>query len=549
MRESRQVFDYLGNHPSFVMMQLGNEMGGNTAIFERFLAEWRAADSRHLYSIKANTRDNPSNIDYDVVRHVGGAPLRYQRGWPPRPEGSAFITQPPQTAIDWRQPVQAKAYPILQHESAQFCSYPDVLNQLPKFTGYLKPAYLDIARDQLGERGMLDQIPAFVEASGKWQVELIREEIEAAFRTPGLGGFHWLCLSDFTGQNCALVGLTDPFWDPKPYVRPRDVRHFCAPTVLLARLPQRVWTTADTFNAAIEVSHYGREELQLNDLQAVLRDASGRAVKMWELPASHFVQGSAQPAGRIEVPLGQLPAPAKYNLLLVSKKAGLQNDWDLWVFPHDLETEFPEGLVVGRGWDDTVRDALLAGKTVLLLPPIGSLKGDLPVCFTTHYWTSIGEHGGQSSASGILLDPTHPLFASFPTEAHANWHWWDLLTRCQPMILDQFEEARPWPRNYRPLIQPIDSWKDNRKLALVAEAKVGAGRLLICSIDIESDLHSRPATRQFRRSLLTYLQSPSFKPAITVPVETVASLFEKKSKTGKGNPNPNHGSSSLPTDG
>ncbi len=163
--------------------------------------------------------------------------------------------------------------------------------------------------------------------------------------------------------------------------------------------------------------------------------------------------------GGIELPLGPLAAPAKYNLLLVSRRAGLQNDWNLWLFPNAAEAAFPEELVIGREWDEAVRNALLGGRTVLLLPRIGSLKGELPNCFTTYYWTSMGEHGGQSSATGILLDPKHPLFASFPTEAHANWHWWDLLTLCQPMILDQFEETYPWPKNYIPLIQPIDSWK------------------------------------------------------------------------------------------
>ena len=170
------------------------------------------------------------------------------------------------------------------------------------------------------------------------------------------------------------------------------------------------------------------------------------------------------------------------------------------------------------------------GHTVLLLPKIGSLKGNLPTCFTTTYWTSFGSLGGQSSACGITLDNTSALFDGFPTETHANWQWWDMLNYCQPMILDQFEERYPWPKDYKPLIQPIDSWKMNRKLALVVEAEVGKGRLLICSIDIINSLDERIVAKQFRRSLINYMMSSNFAPKTKVTPAVISSLFDQSEK-------------------
>jgi len=93
------------------------------------------------------------------------------------------------------------------------------------------------------------------------------------------------------------------------------------------------------------------------------------------------------------------------------------------------------------------------------------------------------------------------------------------------MILDQWDDPDHWPKDYRALIQPVDTWKLNRKLALLAEARVGAGKLMICSMDIESDLDKRPVARQFRHSLLRYMKSDRFAPRSEITPEMVGSIF------------------------
>ena len=54
------------------------------------------------------------------------------------------------------------------------------------------------------------------------------------------------------------------------------------------------------------------------------------------------------------------------------------------------------------------------------------------------------------------------------------------------MILDDL------PRELRPTVQVIDDWVTNRKLGLVFEARVGSGKLLVCSIDLEHGLDANP---------------------------------------------------------
>ncbi|MGB0259189.1 MAG: hypothetical protein ACPGES_11105 [Coraliomargarita sp.] len=128
---------------------------------------------------------------------------------------------------------------------------------------------------------------------------------------------------------------------------------------------------------------------------------------------------------------------------------------------------------------------------------------------------------------GQICDPKHPLFAHFPTDKTTNWNWYELLVSARPMILDQWQMEDPWPKSYRPLIQPVNDWNTNYKLALLAEAKVGKGRLIVCSMDLDSDLDMRPVARQFRYSLLEYMNSAAFAPDTDITLEQLRSLYRE----------------------
>ena len=85
------------------------------------------------------------------------------------------------------------------------------------------------------------------------------------------------------------------------------------------------------------------------------------------------------------------------------------------------------------------------------------------------------------------------------------------------MILDDL------PRELTPIVQVIDDWVTNRKLALVFEARVGPGKLLVTSIDLH-DAVLDPVRRQLRACLLAYAASQQFRPTVDVTPE----LFRKR---------------------
>jgi hypothetical protein len=77
-----------------------------------------------------------------------------------------------------------------------------------------------------------------------------------------------------------------------------------------------------------------------------------------------------------------------------------------------------------------------------------------------------------------------------------------------------------------PIVQVIDDWNTNRKLGLLFEAKVGPGRLLVCGIDLRTNLQDRPVARQMRRSLLQYAASDAFDPETSSAVDELERLLK-----------------------
>ena len=125
---------------------------------------------------------------------------------------------------------------------------------------------------------------------------------------------------------------------------------------------------------------------------------------------------------------------------------------------------------------------------------------------------------------GIVLDEKHPAFTDFPTANHSDLQWWEIVNRAQPMHLEDF------PKTFRPLIQPIDTWFMNRRLALVFEAKVGKGKLVVSSADLGESNGDKPVANQLFYSLEKYMLSDKFNPVTSIDIALIKDLTQSPSK-------------------
>ena len=527
--ETERILRAYGNHPSFVLLSASNEAHGNwKPCLTQWVEHFRAKDPRRLYTPDTGWSliDEPGLVtgaDYLAIGRVGTNRVRGKSGWFGRDYGDSL------TGVN---------VPVIGHEVGQWVAYPD-FDVIKKFTGFMQPGNYDIFRDSAKAHGLLEQDKKFAWASGRFQLECYKEEIEANFRTPGLAGFQLLDLHDYTGQGTALVGLLDPFWESKGYVTPDKFKKFCNSTVPLARLNKRVFTTTDTFVVNIEAANFGA--IALTNAAGVWQivDSSGRIAASGEWPSTTIPIGKNFALGKVIVDLSKLPAPAQYKLTVQIRRTGVapvsnsspaqaeqkhgdrleacptfENDWNFWLYPAQVSDSTPTNVCVTRLWDEA-EGKLAAGGRVLYLPR----KSDLdwwspPLARVPVFWNAL-MGPTWSRMLGFWCETNHPALAEFPTEANCDWQWTELINDTRAVNLDRL------PHALQPIVQVIDDWNRNYKLGVVFECKVGNGKLMVCSIDLDS----KPEARQLRRSLLDYMSGKKFKPQTTVAVSDLRGLL------------------------
>ncbi|MBI5387140.1 MAG: discoidin domain-containing protein [Verrucomicrobia bacterium] len=497
--ESERIVRAYGNHPSFVLLTHGNEPHGPKR--EEYLAKWVEfwkRDGRFLVTSGSAYPQLPEN-----QYHVFHGP-RGPHGW---------------LGKDYRKDIEKLTVPVIVHEMGQWCVFPN-FDEIRKYTGPLKPKNFEIFRDSLQERGMLDQWRDFLRASGRLQVLCYKEEIEAAMRTPGVGGVQLLDLHDFPGQGTALVGVLDPFWEEKGYVKPEEFCRFCNTTVPLARLLRRTWTTDETLIAEVEVAHFGAAPLENVATEWKLVSGKGTVVARGEFPVRTIPLGQGTSLGRIDLNLSKLAAPQAYKLVVAVKNTPFENDWNVWVYPAKPDSTTAADVLVATALDTAALGRLDAGGKVLLLP--AKLSSEHPrLRFEPIFWNRYMFNSQPQQTLGLLCNAKHPALAQFPTEDFQDWQWRDIVTNARGMALDDL------PGTLRPVVQPIDDWNSNRRLGLVFECRVGPGKLLVCAADLEKNLDQRAAARQLRASLLAYAASSRFAPKVEVTKEALAKMLAR----------------------
>ncbi|EMI15663.1 glycosyl hydrolase family 2, sugar binding domain protein [Rhodopirellula maiorica SM1] len=532
-READRVLAAYGNHPSFMLFCAGNEPNG-VAGGGKFLTPWveryKAREDRVLVTAGAGWPIVAAN-DY----HIPPRPRIQQWGEELR---SRINAEPPETVTDYRKIISRYSSPVVAHEIGQWCVYPN-FDEMAKYTGTLKPKNFEIFRSFLDDAGMLHQANDFLMASGRLQVLTYKEEIEAALRTPGFGGFQLLDLRDFPGQGTALVGMLDPFWDSKPYMDPSEFRKFCGPVVPLARMSKRVWQQHETFVATVDLSHFGNKPLD-GSAAWVLRDSGNhgdnKVIGKGQWTLSGQMPGELYRIGTIECPLADVRSASKLTLevMVDDERQSVANDWDVWVYPSAVSDDAIDRDADARSSDhpvvttSRVSDAVAAaerGERVILTLDPNHVETDVQIGMSPIFWNWAWTNGQAPHTLGILCDPDQACFEGFPTDFHSNWQWWELISKSAAMPIDHL------PATVSPLIQVVPNWFRPERLALAWEAKLGTGRILVTSMDLKSQMDQRPVARQLLHSLKRYVASPHFDPVGTVTPEQVATLLRELSPT------------------
>lgn len=507
--EYEKIVVNYGNHPSFLLMSVGNELQHDFSWLNQMVREMKERDPRHLYTATSFTFE----------KGHGGHPEPYDdflvtqwtdNGWV-RGQG-VFEEEPPSFNHNYSSSLTGIDVPLVSHEIGQYAVYPH-LSEIEKYKGVLEPLNFKAIKADLEDKGLLGKSEEMTQASGKLAALLYKEEIERALKTPGMSGFQLLGLQDFPGQGTALVGLLDAFWDNKGAADIDWFRQFNNSVVPLLNFDAAVYDSAGAFEAEALLANYSDNDIDSDRIEwSLTKRGEKEPFATGSIDAKDVKAGSTVSVGRFSVPLNGIDNPSAVEVRL-KMNDNYMNSWQIYVYP---QTVTKMGDVVCTQSLDVALKALEEGRKVLLSPAMDNMNG-LESKFLPVFWSPV-HFPKQAGTMGIINNPKHPALAAFPNEGHTDWQWWRPVKRAKVINLDSIP-------NVDPIVGVIDNFVNNRRLGYIFEAKCGSGKLVFSSIDLFSPESNVIETNALENSLLNYMNGDLFMPQEDVPTEFLRQLM------------------------
>lgn len=523
------------NHPSFVMLTLGNELQAQDEGRERMRELVRTAkrmDPTRLYANGSNAFYGEEGCDpesdfytsqscKDVV--IRGT-FSGMRGYLNENYPSADRTYD-EAMAEIRKEYQK---PVFSFEVGQFEVLPD-FEELESFHGISDPVNLKLIKKRVEERGLLPTWEKYVEATGELSRLAYREEIEAAMRTRELSGISLLGLQDFPGQGTALVGMMNSHLEPKPYdfARPERFREFFQECRILVKLPHYTYEAGERLIAEVEAANFGKRNIEgvfcwtLAGKKSVSENGNCEPA---EIKSKNTViatgedteiticrPGSYTEVGSLDIPLDFVE---KNTALTLKVRIGDSiSAYPIWVYRKTTPV-CPENVYETRAFDVKTREILQNGGRVYLSPDADkeSLPYSIKTQFTTDFW-SVGTFADQEGGMGQLIDTEHPIFKEFPTDFHTDWQWWIMATK-RAVVL---------PHPMKTIITEMDSYAFLRPMAQLIEFRCLKGNVLLSTMELHKS-QQYPEARALQTAIYEYLSGEDFEPSEEIAEEELSML-------------------------
>jgi hypothetical protein len=344
-------------------------------------------------------------------------------------------------------------------------------------------------------------------------------------RTRGLAGYQLLDIQDYPGQGSAYVGILDAFMDSKGITTPQEWRQWTSPVVPMLATKKFCYANDEHLTGELLLANYSEDTLNNKDVTLFF----GRSAAKYTI---HSDSIGLSKVSDVDLNLSSFKQPEKIELSLNIEGTEHKNSYPIWVYPSQCELN-TSGLVIATQLTKSVAEQLNNGAHVLLMPDttqyVDNTVGGL---FMTDYWNyrmfkTICENNNKPVSPGtlgILTNPEHPIFKSFPTDMHTSWQWFEIIKNSRPMILDAFN------KDYFPTVQVIDNVERNHKLGLIFEFSVGTGKLLVVMSPLNR-LLQHIEVRWLYKSILDYMHSPDFNPQCHLSVEQLTKTLSVSAKT------------------
>ncbi|GGD56233.1 sugar-binding domain-containing protein [Paenibacillus nasutitermitis] len=545
-QELKELLGALNEHPSFVLLSMGNELIGKEghAQLNELVREARETDPTRLYTDNTGFGHLPEG-DREGDFYIPTL------NWHP-PVNTDFAATP-DTTQDFAAVTRLGSKPMLAHEHGQFTMYVRPQEE-EKYTGALEPSWLSYINENLQYKQWEGRLPEFQRITGSLLMDCLKEAMERARRTPDLAGIQLLDIRDFPGQGHATTGFLDVFWDEKGITTPEAVRAFNGETVLLMRSGGRTFFEGEQAKLALEISHYGSGTLDEALINWSFADQDG-------VLASGIAEAGSIEKGRTTrlqpiafvMPEGTA-GKIKFSVALSDGSRAINaNEWSFWVFPRVFPQEhkgqvltnidnvrtFLQDAVysqqIGIHWlsyrveagtkliiADRMSKELLQfmhdGGSVWLMPAKDALQDSISIHHLPIFWNYLWFPNQRGTTMGLILNE-HPALGRFPHEGQTDWHLYGMTEHSVAVSLDAMPSVEP-------IVEVIDHFARMKRLASVFECRVGAGKLFVSTLRLtDEDVCKKPETLFLFHEIFTYLMSEKFSPAARISAAELLAQF------------------------
>lgn len=547
INEGFEILDNFRNHPSFVMMSMGNELWGSENRLDEIMKAYKDYDSTKLYTGGSNNFQfwprTTEHEDYFVGVRFGknelirgsyaqcDAPLGFIQTEKPNTNHNYdifFKNSTEQNENSGEQEIEIQfgtgvkkvktestqnhflpQKPCISHEVGQYCMYPK-LSENALFTGVLKPYNFEEFKNRLEKAGMKDFAERFFCDSSKLALQCYKNEIEAALRSNELSGFQLLDIQDFTGQGTAVVGVLNAFMKSKGIISGKKWREFCNNKVLLASFEKYVWKSDEKFTAKIIFHNFSDDNLKNKTVNVSFIDAKTKEILYEKDFKIKSQERGNEDLGTIEFDFLNIKDFKKITLCLKIKDFSddfITNSYSLYVYPK-LNQEISKML------NDFSKTETVEYKNVIFTKNLEVAKSQknkkviyFPVDFSneetvlgtycTDFWCypmfrSISESMKKPipiGTLGLTIDKSSKIFRNFAKESFTTPKWYNLISHATCVNLTKTKII--------PEIQMIDNFERNWKLGLLYKKD----NFKVCTFRIW-EIANEPEVHEFVKALV-----------------------------------------------
>ena len=559
----------LYNHPSLCVYCIGNEIK-HLATSDRVDEIYRLIrgedDTRLFLDTCAWGQNNRPNVDLDVQHLSYYFPFNKHANMYEDTENLLVVGTDDETPFfseGNQSSVSRELYfnvPLIAHEVCHYTALRDYKALKEKFKKYGTsiPWWIDEELKMIEAKGYANRYDEMYLASKYFQYECWKTAFEAMRRSKLLGGFHFLQFADTDAYENSN-GVVDCF-DDENVTNAEQFKLFNGDRVLLAELGTRLFKAATDLIVPISLSNCGEDKAVRADFSYQLTDKDGKVYAGGGLKNLDVSRKGLYNLCKLHILLPEMENSEELELSVSLMHQGqiyARNAWRIWVYKQRERLSYKDFVsyakdnVIVTDNIETAFDALTKGKRVCLMyrQPWTRhlLQKDMPnpeyafKASWNRFKPVIWDRG--TNYGGICKDGLLNKYG-FATGRFYDFNMGTISEDCDKINLDDF------PCKTEVLISGIDkscrdrfdAYKDCfnlpelmydrtlRDYAYLFELSVGAGKLLVCGLNLTGLNEDEVSSQCMANFLLRYVHSADFAPKHGTDIQTLKAYMKECAK-------------------